>query len=301
MASNASIVFQLLRQQSIKELRADIQARDLIVSDAKRRLSHVQRGNAAFKLGRRRPASNRPKLILNRYLDLSVLPTPPASVDYSPKAEAALARMYLNDQLGDCVIACMAHLVGTFLGNAGQTYILSPAQIVALYSAIGGYIPGHPSTDNGCDEVTALAYWKATGAPAGLNKIAGWVSVDATNPAEYRAALWLFENLFFGVELPDAWVNPFPSSSGFVWDVAGEPDPDNGHCFPGVGYTAEGIKIDTWGMLGTVTTAAVEEYAFTAGSGELYTVLSPEIILKASQKAPNGFDLAQLQADLAAV
>ncbi len=300
MANDNWKTIDALRQQSIEELRADIQARDRIVSDAKRRLSHVQRGNAAFKLGRRRPASNRLKLTLNRYLDLSVLPTPPASVDYSPKAKAALARMYLNDQLGDCVIACMAHLVGTFLGNAGQTYILSPAQIVALYSAIGGYVPGDPSTDNGCDERTALAYWKATGAPAGLNKIAGWVSVDATNPAEYRAALWLFENLFFGVELPDAWVNPFPSSSGFVWDVAGQPDPDNGHCFPGVGYTAKGIKIDTWGMLGTVTNAAVEEYASTAGSGELYTVLSPEIILKASQKAPNGFDLAQLQADLAA-
>jgi hypothetical protein len=254
-----------------------------------------------FKMGRTRPAANRLKLTLNRYLDLSKLPTPPASVDYSPKAQQPLGRMYLNNQLSNCVIAWMAHAVGTFLGNAGTTYIFSPAQIIALYSAIGGYVPGDPSTDDGCDEQTALRYWQATGAPAGQNQIAGWVSVDGTNPAEYRAAIWLFENIMFGVELPDAWVNPFPSASGFIWDVAGPPDPNNGHCFGAIGYHSGGVKINTWGMLGTVTDAAVNAYACSAGSGELYTVLSPEIILRAAAKAPSGFDFAQLQADLALV
>jgi hypothetical protein len=250
-----------------------------------------------FRMGRRRPASNHRRLTLKHYLDLSALPVPPASVDYSAKAQQALARVYYNDQLGDCVIAAMAHLIGVFFGNAGIPYLLSPAQIIALYSAIGGYVPGDPSTDNGCDEDTALSYWQANGAPAGENKIFGWVAVDGANPAEYRAALWLFENLFFGVELPDAWITPFPSASGFTWGVAGDPDSNNGHAFPGVGYSAKGVQIATWGMLGTLTDAAVQKYATTAGSGELYTVLSVETILKATEKAPNGFNFAQLQAD----
>jgi hypothetical protein len=40
------------------------------------------------------------------------------------------------------------------------------------------------------------------------------------------------------------------------------------------------------------------KYASTAGQGELYAVLSPDAIDKASGKAPNGFGAAQLAADL---
>ena len=95
--------------------------------------------------------------------------------------------------------------------------------------------------------------------------------------------------------------NPFPSSPGFTWDVAGPPDPDNGHCFIGVAYDPKGVQIDTWGMLGHLTDAAIAKYASTAGQGELYAVLSPEIITRASRKAANGFNFAQLQADFAAL
>ena len=105
------------------------------------------------------------------------------------------------------------------------------------------------------------------------------------------------ENVYFGVELPDEWISPMPSSSGFVWDLAGAPDQNNGHCFVGVGYTAQGVQIDTWGMIGTITWAAIAKYATTAGEGELYTVLGPDGIAKATKKAPNGFDWSQLVAD----
>jgi hypothetical protein len=206
--------------------------------------------------------------------------------------------MYLNDQLGDCVIAGMAHLVGVFTGNAGQVPDQFTAdQITGMYSAIGGYVPGDPSTDQGCDERTAMAYWQSQGAPAGSNQIAGWVSIDGTNIQRVKTALWLFENLLFGVELPDRWVNPAPEAPGFTWDVAGPTVEDNGHCFVGVGYDDRGVLIDTWGMLGTITYQAIAAYATAGGSGELYSVLTPAIVAKATAKAPNGYDWAALQAD----
>jgi hypothetical protein len=92
-------------------------------------------------------------------------------------------------------------------------------------------------------------------------------------------------------------INPMPSSSGFVWDVAGAPDPDNGHCVVGVGYDAKGVTIDTWGMTGLITDHAIAKYATVAGQGELYTVVSQDAINRATQKAPNGFDWSQLVAD----
>jgi hypothetical protein len=214
--------------------------------------------------------------------------------------------MYCNDTLGDCVIAGMAHVVGVLTGNAGtKPFIYTKAQIIALYSAIGGYVPGEPSTDKGCDEQTALNYWENNGAMAvngaksGTNthRIAGWLAVNAADPVEYRTALWLFENLYFGIELPDKWISPMPSASGFTWNVAGAPDPDNGHCVVGAGYNAMGVAFDTWGMTGLMTDAAIGKYATQDAHGELYTVVSQDGINKATEKAPTGFDWSQLVAD----
>jgi len=249
-----------------------------------------------FKMGRTRPVARCPRFSLRNYL-MKSLPVPPASCDYSSKASTALSEMYLNNTLGDCVIAGIGHVVGVLTGGAGKQYIYTTEQITKLYSAIGGYVPGHPNTDNGCDEQTALNYWQHNGAPAGSNRIAGWISVNGSDPEEYRTALWLFENLYFGLELPDKWVSPMPNAPGFTWDVAGPPVPDNGHCIVGVGYSNKGVNICTWGMLGLLTDAAIAKYATKTGEGELYTVVSQDAINKAAAKAPNGFDWSQLVAD----
>lgn len=223
------------------------------------------------------------------------LPAAPPTVDYSTAARAALAMMYLNDSLGDCVPACMAHLVGLFTGNAGSPRIYTDSEIVAMYSAIGGYNPNDPSTDQGCDEVTALNFWHEHGAPAGSHQVAGWLAIDATNPAEVRSAMWLFENLFFGIEIPDEWAQV--QAPGFIWN-AGTPNPRNGHCVAGVGYNLQGIQVATWGMIGTLTWPALaQNVGNRASGGELYAVLSPDSIAKASARAPNGFSWAQLVAD----
>jgi hypothetical protein len=88
-----------------------------------------------------------------------------------------------------------------------------------------------------------------------------------------------------------------PSAPGFVWDAAGPPDPENGHCVVGVGYNNKGVTIATWGMTGLMTDHAIAKYATPDAGGELYTVVSQDAIDKASQKAPNGFDWSQLLAD----
>jgi len=251
----------------------------------------------AFRMGRKRPVARCPRLSLHNYL-LRRLPAPPPACDYTKAAASALAEVYENDTLGDCVIAGIGHVVGVLTGNAGTKPVLyTNKQIITLYSAIGGYVPGDPSTDQGCDEQTALNYWENNGAPAGSHKIAGWLSVNAADPSEYRTALWLFENLYFGLELPDAWVNPMPSRPGFVWDAAGPPDMNNGHCVAGAGYNAKGVTICTWGMMGLMTDAAIGKYCVPAAHGELYTVISMDAINKATNKAPVGFDWSQLVAD----
>lgn len=239
------------------------------------------------RLGRTPGDKSAKKLHLANYLRGS-LPTPPATFDYSGPASKSIAQTYLNDQLGDCVIACGAHLEGVWTANASTELIYSQSQIVSQYSAIGGYVPGNPNTDQGCNEQTALEYWVKNGF-AGGTKLAGYLSVNPKNPSEYYTALYLFENLIYGIPLPDSWLqNPQP---GFVWD-ADTPDNQNGHCVLGVGRVPNGVKIATWGMTGTVTDAA-----HAADVDELWVALSTDQVSKAQQMAPNGFNWLQLVTD----
>jgi Putative peptidoglycan binding domain len=252
-----------------------------------------------FKMGRKRPKATGPRLKLGRYLQVS-LPTPPPSVDYSGKGQPALSNPYLNDKLHDCVIAGGYHIVATETGNADRIFAATDQQIIADYSAIGGYVPGNDSTDQGCDEPTALNYWVEHGFANGTRPL-GWLAVDATNPLQLKTALWLFENLDFGVELPAPWLNPAPSSNGFRWDVAGDPDPENGHCIIGVGYNNDGVQVDTWGLIGTVTWAALAKYFTPSVYGSAYVLLTPDQISSGQSKAPNGVSWAALIADFDAM
>jgi hypothetical protein len=253
------------------------------------------------KLGRKRPVARAPRLHLRRYLK-EALPTPPDSVDYSSKATDCLSNVYKNDALGDCVIAAGYHIIGVETGNAddGAPFIATDDQIIADYSAIGGYDPNNPTaTDNGCDEQTALHYWMNNGFADG-SKLQNFLAVDATDANAVKTALWLFENLFFGIELPDSWINPFPSAPGFAWDNDA-PDPQNGHAICGVGYDANGVQIDTWGLMGTMTWEAIAALCVPSAGGELYVLLTPDQIAAGQDKAPNGFDWATLAADFEAL
>jgi hypothetical protein len=253
-----------------------------------------------LKLGRLRP-TERPKLRLSRYMKAGLRTSPPV-IHWTGPADSStsLFNILANDELGDCTSAGAGHIIDIFRAwNGSRAAAVTRAQAIAFYSKSTGYDPNDPSTDRGGDEITVLNAWRDKGYFAdGSGKIAGYVGVDAGNLEECKAAIWLFGNLYFGVELPDAWLRPAPRGNGFTWDIAGDPDPNNGHCFIAGAYNSNGAIIDTWGLIGTMTWAAVAKYA-SPPNGELYVVLSEDWIDRASGRAPNGFDFATLQADLA--
>ncbi len=205
----------------------------------------------------------------------------------------ALRQMFLNDQLGDCVCAGRAHRIGVLTANAGAPFVYTDAQVLGEYERIGNYKPGHPETDQGCDMSVAADDGVAHGYADG-SKDAGWVDVDADNQAEVMQAIYLFEDGDLGMELPDAWLASMPTGNDFTWDVAGDPNPENGHCIQIVDYGPKGVRISTWGLVGTLTWAALAKYGRKSAYGELIIHVSPDQITKATQRAPNGFDYATL-------
>lgn len=251
--------------------------------------------------GWRPPVAPVPCLRFRDYLRGAALPPAPGSVSYTSSASASLSNIYGNDTLGDCVIAALFHLLGVWTGNAsGTPYVATLEQIIAMYSAIGGYVPGDPSTDQGCDMETAMNWIVANGFPNGDRPL-GRIAIDATNFVEVCTAIWLFEGIDLGMSLPDAWISPFPSGNGFTWDVAGAPNPQNGHSIMAAGYDQTDVTIDTWGLLGKLTMAALAEYAIARNGGVLYALLSLDMIAKGASKAPNGFDAATLISDFDAM
>ena len=261
--------------------------------------SFVQPGTGkTLKLGRHVPKVIYPHLHMHNYVKRT-MPAPPASVNYSIAASSWLENILGNDDLGDCLDAAAFHIGGVLLANAGQPIPFALSDVVKFYSATAGYVPGDASTDLGGTWQQTLAYWQSTGLTPGAHQIDGYVSVNPADIEECQTAMWLFENLAIGMSLPDDYVNPMPSASGFIWDKAGPPNPQNGHAVCGIASTTTtGVIIDSWGMKGLMTWAAIAKYCVPANGGELYTAFSRDAINNAMGVAPNGFDWTDLDADL---
>jgi hypothetical protein len=231
-------------------------------------------------------------------------PASPPSVDWTSAAITVLYDIEGNDTHGDCVEAEDAHYIGVLTGNAGTIYAYTDAQTLADYSAITGFNPSDPSTDQGTDPVASMNYRVTTGYADG-SKDAGWVMVDATSQAEVEYAINTFGNIKMWFGIPDSIVNAIPQSGGFVWDVsAGAPNQNNGHCIGGygfnptsgmvVGVTAQGVIIATWGMLGVITWAALAAWFIPSQGGGLAVRVSKDWVSKASGKTPEGLDVVGL-------
>lgn len=233
---------------------------------------------------------------------LASIPPTPSIVNWSAPALSVIQNIEGNDNYGDCVLAEDAHYIGVLTGNANALYSYTRAQTLADYTAMTGFNPAVPSSDQGTDPIAAMNYRVANGYADG-SKDAGWAMVDATNQAEVRYALAEFGNLKMWFGVPDSIVNAIPLRSGFVWDVtAGPPDQNNGHCIGSCGYnptiilvvavTAQGLLVMTWGMLGIVTWAAVAAWFVPNAGGGMATRVSMDWVNTKSGKAPSGLDAA---------
>lgn len=234
-----------------------------------------------YAFGRARPTTL-PKAYFHEFLTSTPLPTPPATCDWSTRAPNALSNIYLNDQLGCCVISGCAHMIGVWTGDS---VIFTSQQIKNEYG-LCGYPP-----DQGCSEQDLLTKWtQGNFASVANTQLLGFTGVDASDVSICKSCINLFGGLVLGIELPNAYTNPMPSASGFTWDVAGRPNPRQGHCIVAVGYNAIGVLVATWGMLGTLTWAALAKYCVAAAGGELYAAMSSEWYNNSKSTAPNAID-----------
>jgi hypothetical protein len=248
-----------------------------------------------FRLGKLPPRQDARTFKLSQYVE--TLPKAPPLVDWTGKVPQY--GMLLNDKLGCCVIAGMMHLAMQQRAAAGlPVAVPSDGDVTAMYSAIGGYVPGDPATDCGCNMLDALNYWRQQGLTFGgvTHKITAFAAVKLHEPAELGAALWLFGGTLDGYALPvsvegaSAWKAPTGKLRGRT-----APGSWGGHCVEDPYDKAGALEVITWGAKMPV------DYGFRdAYCDESYVVFTPEWI-EANGNSPCGFKRDALLADLAAL
>lgn len=275
---------------------------------------HTLSTGKRIHLGGRRPPTKKHALLLarGRYgLHLPSWPATPTSTSYAaaPGADAVLRDVLGNDELGDCTAANSFHLQALRQAAAGcEVFHPTVDDVVKIYSRDGGYVPGNPATDQGADEITVLMNAQVLGIPKDgtgcVDKIAGFVAIDATDRDLVRKCATAFVGATITMALPDAWLYLAEPTEGGVWDVpAGGfvPNPDNGHCFSLLDQDDGALTIGTWGMKMRLTYEALAAGAVDAMGGGLYALLSEEVLSSAAAKAPDGLDWAALANDFASL
>ena len=242
--------------------------------------------HAGMKLGKLPARFDSRTLRLESYI--GGLPPAPASVTWSSKVPSW--PMYLNDSIGDCAIATPGHLIQSYSFNAGQPKTPLDADVLAMYERFG-YVPGDPTTDNGCVLLDVMKSWRQDG--LGGDKIGAFASINPRNLPHVSTGIWLFGGVATGFALPAS------AQDQDVWDVVegddGAPGSWGGHAVPIVDYDDEGnFTCVTWGALKKLTRAFLAKYC-----DEMYAAIDEDFLPGGA--APNGFASTVLQADLALV
>jgi len=250
-----------------------------------------QAAPAVGKLGRNKSFADPRNLQLQKYIKAD-LPAAPATADFSGPVKNW--GMMLNDKIGDCTVAACGHQIQQWTANAGTQKTIPDATIQKVYSAVSGYRPGQPDTDQGADPLTVLKYWRKNG--IGGDKIGAFAQIDYTNPDSVRQAVWLFGSAYLAIALP------ISAQKQTVWDVPaggpvgnGKPGSWGGHAVEIAGFTDQGVVVVTWGQLKLMTWDFLKTY------GEEGFAIISEDFLKNGKTPNNGLDIAALKADLKAV
>jgi hypothetical protein len=227
-----------------------------------------------YRLGRKAPNLTKGRV----FLTVGHVPdtyTPPATLDRYSAVPADSWGMDGNDDVGDCTCADVDHEVKSDQVAAGNPEVQSTTdEVLAAYSAITGYNPDDPNSDQGAEMQSVREYWRKTGFRLGgqVHKILLFAELHQQDLSLVKWSLDQFGSLGVGVNLPNSAMDQF--NAGQPWDVV--PDDggiDGGHAVALVGYDAEYAYLVTWGRVQRATWAWWARYV-----EEVWTVLTQDFV-----------------------
>jgi hypothetical protein len=244
---------------------------------------------AAQKLGKLPPRVDVRTLSLKEYVDRAQLPEPPEVLDVA--SHVTDWPMYANDRIGDCTTAAAAHMIEAWTAEArGAAVEVTESAVLAAFDRVKVVDPF--TGEEGAVELDVLRDWRKHG--VGHHRIGAFARVSVHDHLLVRTASWLFGGLYIGLALP------LSARSQQTWDwngsLTGDDRPGSwgGHAVDVVRYAGGSLTVVTWGRLQDLTWSFWDRYV-----DEAYCILSHDFL--SGDRAPNGFYLEALRADLALV
>jgi hypothetical protein len=253
-----------------------------------------------LKFGKHAATEDDRDLLFARYVVPANLPEPPPEFGHEQLFPPTGWGMLGNDQWGDCAWAGSAHETMLLTTEGGQASQFTADGVLSDYSAGTGFDPnagppGDNPTDQGSNVRQVLGYRRSTGivdATGNRHKIGSYVRLDVGNLTHLFQALYLFQAVGIGFQVPDSTIPLF--QEGKPWDVIpGDQLTGEGHYVCCVGKRAN-LEVVTWGALQQMTVAFFEKYC-----DEAWTYISTEDLQ--AGKSPEGFNLDELKKDLDAL
>jgi hypothetical protein len=249
-----------------------------------------------LKLGKLPATVDQRDLMFARYVEPAKLPTPPAQFGHETLFGARAWGMLGNDEWGDCAWAGPAHETMLLTKEGGHQAHFTTADVLSDYSAGTGFNPkagppGDNPTDQGSDVRKVFGYRRSKGivdSKGQRHKIGAYVRLDEKDLQQVYQAMYLFQVVGIGIQFPDTAMDQF--HKGEPWDVVAGAHIEGGHYVSGVAKR-QNIDVITWGALQQMTEAFFEKYC-----EEAWVYVSAENLKNG--KSPEGFNIAQLQADI---
>jgi len=242
-----------------------------------------------MRLGRKAIKTDSRTLAIGNYLKPS-LPAPPPAKDWT--CGILDWGVMMNDKLGDCTIAGVAHAIQVWSRNLGTEITVGDPTVLSFYEKWDGYNPADPTTDNGGIELDVLNSWRKEGFDG--HGLFAFADPKYTNLVQIRQSIALFGGVYIGLALP------ISAQNQDVWDVVHKGGANakkgswGGHCVFVPKYDEHTFTCITWGGLKTMTVAFWKKYC-----DEAHVLLGENWLNE--KGAPSGFDKGQLLTDLAAI
>ncbi len=193
--------------------------------------------------------------------------------------------MFSNHRMGNCTCAALGHVDQAAAAHTGRPPMITEADVVAGYSAIGGY----PQSDDGASCRDALKFFQRRG------EVELYVRLDEASRAQIELAVNLCGSVYVGCDLPAS------AQRQATWDVAPVNAWDDsyrrrswgGHAMALLGYDRTGVWFATWGRVQRATWSFVLTYC-----DEFWMVIS-DLWTDTGKLTPSGFDLERLREDVA--
>ena len=199
-----------------------------------------------------------------------------------------------NDNYGDCVLAGAAHETMLWNAEAKHPVTFTDKDVLSDYTAITGFDPDDPNSDQGTDMQAAASYRRKTGMISqngARHTVDAYLGIDTGDLTQLKSSIYLFSAAGVGIQFPESAMTQF--TKGKPWTVVKNSPIEGGHYIPAIGYDSCYIYVVTWGKIQKMAWSFYSKY-----NDESIAYLSLEYLATLS---PEGFDLATLRNDLNAL